>query len=76
MALDNTASPYYYGKFRQDVIDQKIPVNEQVSLQMLPTFREAHTPFQITRTLLMTLFGVSGGSLRSRVKSESALRFG
>lgn len=35
MALDNTATPYYYGKFRQDVIDGKIPVNEQVSLQML-----------------------------------------
>lgn len=34
MALSNTAVPYYYGKFRDDVIAGKIPVNNEISLQM------------------------------------------
>lgn len=34
MALDNTATPYYYGQFRDAVLRGEIPVNEQVSLQM------------------------------------------
>lgn len=35
MALSNTAVPLYYGMFRQAVINGEIPVNEQVSMQML-----------------------------------------
>jgi phage terminase large subunit-like protein len=34
MALSNTATPFYYGQFRDAVIRGEIPVNEQVSLQM------------------------------------------
>ena len=33
--LSNTATPLYYGKFRQAVVDGLIPVNEQISQQML-----------------------------------------
>ncbi len=32
--LSNTAVPKYYGKFRQDVIDGKIPVCKEISLEM------------------------------------------
>lgn len=32
--LSNTAIPKYYGRFRQDVIDGKIPVCETISLEM------------------------------------------
>lgn len=34
MALSNTATPYYYGKFRDDVIAGKIPVCREISLEM------------------------------------------
>lgn len=34
MALSNTATPIYYGRFRKAVIKGQIPVNENVSLQM------------------------------------------
>lgn len=34
MGLSNTATPKYYGKFREDVIQGKIPVNEKISMQM------------------------------------------
>lgn len=34
MALSNTAVPIEYGKFRQQVLDGDIPVNEEISLQM------------------------------------------
>lgn len=34
MALSNTATPYYYGLFRDAVLRGDIPVNEQVSLEM------------------------------------------
>ena len=34
MALSNTATPIYYGRFRHDVIDGKIPVCEEVSMEM------------------------------------------
>jgi len=34
MALSNTATPKYYGMFRQAVMQGEIPVNEQVSQQM------------------------------------------
>ena len=34
MALSNTATPKYYGMFRDAVIRGEIPVNEQVSLEM------------------------------------------
>lgn len=34
MALSNTAVPIEYGKFRQQVLNGEIPVNEEVSLQM------------------------------------------
>lgn len=34
MALSNTAVPHYYGLFRDAVLDGKIPVCEQISLQM------------------------------------------
>lgn len=32
--LSNTATPIYYGQFRQDVLDGKIPVNREVSAEM------------------------------------------
>ena len=32
--LSNTAVPKYYGKFRQDVINGKIPVNREISQEM------------------------------------------
>jgi hypothetical protein len=34
MTLSNTATPIYYGKFRQDVLDGNIPVNREVSMEM------------------------------------------
>lgn len=34
MALSNTATPKYYGKFREAVIRGEIPVNEYISLEM------------------------------------------
>lgn len=34
MALSNTATPKYYGQFRDDVINGKIPVCEKISLEM------------------------------------------
>ena len=34
MSLSNTATPIYYGKFRQDVIDGKIPVCKEISMEM------------------------------------------
>lgn len=34
MGLSNTATPKYYGKFREDVINGLIPVNKEVSMEM------------------------------------------
>ena len=34
MALSNTATPIYYGRFRQDVLDGKIPICEEIELEM------------------------------------------
>lgn len=34
MALSNTATPVYYGKFRDSVIRGEIPVNKEVALEM------------------------------------------
>jgi phage terminase large subunit-like protein len=34
MALSNTAVPFYYGKFRDAVLNGDIPVNREVSLEM------------------------------------------
>ena len=34
MALSNTATPIYYGRFRDAVIRGEIPVNEEVSMEM------------------------------------------
>ncbi len=34
MALSNTATPYYYGKFRESVLRGDIPVNREVSMEM------------------------------------------
>lgn len=34
MGLSNTAVPVYYGQFRKDVINGKIPVCETVALEM------------------------------------------
>ena len=34
MALSNTATPIYYGKFRDAVLRGEIPVNEELSMQM------------------------------------------
>ncbi len=34
MTLSNTATPYYYGVFRQAVLNGEIPVNREVSLEM------------------------------------------
>lgn len=35
MALSNTAVPKYYGRFRDAVIRGEIPVNREVSLQII-----------------------------------------
>ncbi len=34
MALSNTATPIYYGMFRDAVLDGKIPVNREIEMQM------------------------------------------
>jgi len=34
MALSNTATPIYYGKFREAVLRGEIPVNEEISMEM------------------------------------------
>jgi hypothetical protein len=34
MVLSNTAVPIEYGKFRQQVLNGEIPVNEEISMQM------------------------------------------
>ena len=34
MALSNTATPIYYGKFRDDVMQGVIPVNREISMEM------------------------------------------
>lgn len=34
MSLSNTATPYYYGQFRDAVLKGKIPVNREISMQM------------------------------------------
>lgn len=34
MSLSNTATPEYYGRFRDAVIQGKIPVNEKISMEM------------------------------------------
>ena len=34
MSLDNKAVPYYYGQFRDQVIKGKIPINEEIALEM------------------------------------------
>ncbi len=34
MALSNTATPYYYGAFRESVLSGEIPVNREISLEM------------------------------------------
>ena len=34
MALSNTATPYYYGKFRESVMKGQIPVCKEISLEM------------------------------------------
>jgi phage terminase large subunit-like protein len=34
MALSNTATPYYYGKFREEVLKGNIPVCKEISMEM------------------------------------------
>jgi phage terminase large subunit-like protein len=34
MALSNTATPYYYGQFREAVVRGEIPVNREISMEM------------------------------------------
>lgn len=34
MALSNTATPVYYGQFREAVLQGRIPVNEEISMEM------------------------------------------
>ena len=34
MALSNTATPIYYGKFRDAVMRGEIPVNKEISMEM------------------------------------------
>ena len=34
MTLSNTATPKYYGKFRDAVMQGKIPVNKEISMEM------------------------------------------
>lgn len=42
--LSNTATPKYYGEFREKVLSGKIPVNEYVSLQMQRIDRRIENP--------------------------------
>lgn len=42
--LSNTATPKYYGEFREKVLSGKIPVNEYVSLQMQRIDRRIEDP--------------------------------
>lgn len=44
MALSNTATPYYYGKFRDQVLAGLIPVNEEISMQMNRIDRRINDP--------------------------------
>lgn len=44
MALSNTATPYYYGKFREQVLAGLIPVNEEISMQMNRIDRRINDP--------------------------------
>ena len=41
MALSNTATPIYYGKFRDAVMRGEIPVNKEISMEMKQN-RRAH----------------------------------
>ena len=34
MGLSNTATPYYYGRFRESVLRGEIPVNREISMEM------------------------------------------
>lgn len=34
MALSNTATPYYYGQFRESVIKGQVPVNREIGMEM------------------------------------------
>lgn len=34
MSLSNTETPFYYGKFRQDVMNGIIPINEMIAMEM------------------------------------------
>ena len=34
MSLSNTATPIYYGRFREAVLRGEIPVNKEISMQM------------------------------------------
>lgn len=34
MSLSNTATPIYYGRFRQAVLDGRIPVNKEIEMEM------------------------------------------
>jgi hypothetical protein len=34
LTLSNTATPYYYGLFREEVLAGKIPVNREISMEM------------------------------------------
>ena len=34
MGLSNTETPFYYGKFRQDVMNGVIPINEMIAMEM------------------------------------------
>ena len=34
MSLSNTATPYYYGQFRESVLRGEIPVNKEISMEM------------------------------------------
>jgi hypothetical protein len=36
MSLSNTAVPIYYGQFRNEVINGKIPVNREVAMENEP----------------------------------------
>jgi hypothetical protein len=32
--LSNTATPYYYEQFRNQVLRQEIPINEEINMEM------------------------------------------
>ena len=44
MALSNTAVPKYYGMFRDAVLRGEIPVNQNISMEIIGLMRSSQIP--------------------------------